>query len=127
MRIQKARNEPVHIALEKLDQPVIRIEQAPFLAAEQLGWRKFLSPLYGEIFLQENDLGSRRGHSRWPQNLFCPKLSLETMDSQSSALFRRTKRLGEQIKSFDAAAANSLQLDITKSNHLFSRSHVPIL
>jgi hypothetical protein len=67
MRIQKARYEPVYIALEKLDQPVIRIEPAPFLAAEQLGWRKFLSPLYGEIFLQENDLGSRRRLSRWPQ------------------------------------------------------------
>ena len=63
MRIQKARYEPVHIAFEKLDQPVIRIEPAPFLAAEQLGGRKFLSSLYGEIFLQKDGFESRRGHS----------------------------------------------------------------
>jgi len=36
---------------------MIRIEQAPFLAAERFGRRKFLSSLYGEIFLQEDDLG----------------------------------------------------------------------
>jgi hypothetical protein len=88
---------------------VIRIDPAPFLAAEQLGRRKFLSPLYGEIFLQANDLGSRRGIRVGRKNLFCPKLFLETMDSQCSALFwGEPKRLGEQIESFDAAAANSL-------------------
>ena len=54
MRVQETRYEPVHIALEKLDQPVIRIEQAPFLAAKRLGWRKFVSSLYGEAFLQED-------------------------------------------------------------------------
>jgi hypothetical protein len=41
---------------------VIRIEQAPFLAAERFGWRKFLSSLYGESFLQEDCLRSRPGH-----------------------------------------------------------------
>ena len=57
MRVQKTRYEPVHIALEEFDPPVIRIEQAPFLAAEWLGRRKFLASLYGENLLQENDLG----------------------------------------------------------------------
>jgi hypothetical protein len=81
MRVQKTRYEPVHIALEELDQPVIRIEPAPFLAAEQLGWRKFLSSLYGEIFLQEDNFDSS-GASRWraTQKLFCPKLLPATMD-----------------------------------------------
>ena len=49
MRVQKARYEPVRIAFDTLDQPVIRIEQAPFLAGERLRWREFLSSLYGEI------------------------------------------------------------------------------
>jgi hypothetical protein len=60
---------------------VIRIEPAPFLAAEQLGRRKFLSSLYGEIFLQEDDLTRRERFAGAPQQkLVCPKLTPETMD-----------------------------------------------
>ena len=62
VRVQETRYEPVHISLEKLDQPVIRIEQAPFLAAKRLGRRKFVSSLYGEVFLQEDCLRCRPGH-----------------------------------------------------------------
>jgi len=79
MRVQKTRYKPVHIALEEFDPSVIRIEQPPFLAVEWLGGRKFLASLDGEIFLQENDFGSRLGLSAAPQKkLFCPKLSPET-------------------------------------------------
>jgi hypothetical protein len=57
---------------------VIRIEPAPFLAAEQLGRRKFLSSLYGEIFLQDANFERCAGASQ--QELVCPKLAPETMD-----------------------------------------------
>ena len=108
MRVQKTRYEPVHIALEELDQPVIRIEPAPFLAAEQLGRRKFLSSLYGEIFLQENDFGFGRGHSRWPKKLFCPKSFPDTMDPQCSAV-SANQAIKRAIKDFRSPRpANSL-------------------
>jgi hypothetical protein len=51
MRIEKARHEAIHIALEKFNQSVIRIKQAPFFAVERLGGRKFLSSLNNELFL----------------------------------------------------------------------------
>ena len=129
MRVQKTRYEPIHIAFEKLDQPMIRIDPAAFLAAERLGWRKFLSSLYGGIFLQEDDFDSS-GASRWrahKQKLFCPKLLQETMD----ILLRSVscdQPIRRAIKDFRLRRnARSLQLDITKSNHLFSRSHMFVL
>ena len=53
--IQKARYDPIHIALEEFDHPMIRIDPAPFLPCERFGWRKFLSSLYDGILLQEDD------------------------------------------------------------------------
>ena len=57
VRVQETRYEPVHIALEKLDQPMIRIEQAPFLATKRLRRRKLLPSRYVD-FLQEDNIDS---------------------------------------------------------------------
>ena len=81
MRIQKAGNEPIYIALEKFDQPVIRINPAPFLAGERLGWRKFLSSLYDEIPSSGGCFwASPRALPVAPvgKKIFCPKLFPET-------------------------------------------------
>ena len=111
MRVQKTRYEPVDIALENLDQPVIRIEQAPFLAGERLGWRKFVSSLYGEIFLEEDDVGSGRRHSRLrpDESYFVLNYSRRQWIHSAPRCCGGTNRLGEQLKSFRLPrAANSL-------------------
>lgn len=110
MRVQKTRYEPVRIAFDTLDQPVIRIEQAPFLAGERLGWRKFLSSLDREIFLQEDDFGSRSEHcpARLPTKLFCPKLSAETTGTILPCSLGRIKPGSTAGKTFNIAGARLL-------------------
>ena len=88
VRVQETRYEPVHIALEKFDQAAIRIEQASFLAAKRLRWRKFVSSLYGEVFLQEDFPYMPFGTSRLRgKELFCLKLFPETMEHNTVAPF----------------------------------------
>jgi hypothetical protein len=58
MTIKEAGYEPIHIALEEFDKPVIGINSAPFVARQRLGWRKFLSSWNDGTLLQEDN---RRG------------------------------------------------------------------
>lgn len=55
MTIKEAGYEPIHIALEEFDEPVIGINPAPFFARQRLGWRKFLSSWNDATLLQEDD------------------------------------------------------------------------
>jgi hypothetical protein len=55
MTIKEAGYEPIHIALEEFDEPVIGINPAPFFARQRLGWRKFLSSWNDGTLLQEDD------------------------------------------------------------------------
>ena len=58
MTIKEAGYEPIHIALEEFDEPVIGINPAPFVARQRLGWRKFLSSWNDGTLLQEDDCRS---------------------------------------------------------------------
>jgi hypothetical protein len=66
MMIKEAGYEPIHIALEEFDEPVIGINPAPFVARQRLDWRKFLSSWNDATLLQEDDCpGLRRKRGRW--------------------------------------------------------------
>jgi hypothetical protein len=81
MTIKEAGDEPIHIALEEFDEPVIGINPAPFVARQRLGWRKFLSSWNDATLLQEDDCrGFAKAWSLAPplKKIFWPKMFPET-------------------------------------------------